>query len=255
MASCFIPFTSRNLESSFFVFRQTVVLVDELIDALKRFSLSTVSLGCVNSAIFTSIHGSMIIWCGAWIKRSKENKESLDGTLQSMLKNEVLSIAVLIDYCFFDAYGGSSRDGSPTAEFYRGDTISMYSANFSSKDDIQQASYAALAIFKSNFLKMKGSSTSGVCLKSQKQHRIIGLSVWKSLEDCYSYIFDVDYREVVLPYLDDAIIRSMEFKYDIFRVAFVSGDEEKEATFNSQPHHFPASLIGNGFEVVNHKLD
>lgn len=254
MASCFIPFTSRNLESTFFVFRQTVVLVDELIAALKRFSLSTQNLlGCVHSAIFTSIHGSMIIWYGAWIKRSEENKESLNATLRSMLKNEVLSMAVLIDNCFFDAYGGSSRDGSPAAEFLRGDTISMYSGYFSSTDDVQEVSYAALAIFKSNFLKMKGSSTSGVCLKSQKQPRIIGLSVWKSLEDCYSYIFDIDVREVVLPYLDDHIVRSMEFKYDVFRVAFVSGEEEKEGLMSSQPH-FPTTLIGNGFEAVNNKM-
>ncbi|XP_057510460.1 uncharacterized protein LOC130792886 isoform X1 [Actinidia eriantha] len=121
---CFVPFNNRNLDLSFYVFRPMVVLVDELVESLKHFSLCTESLGCVHSAVFRSIHGNMIIWYGAWMKRSNENKELLNETLLSMLTN-VSSMAILIDYSFFDAYAGESRNGSPAAKFFTGDTISM----------------------------------------------------------------------------------------------------------------------------------
>lgn len=58
--ACFVPFNNRNLDTSFFVFRPTVVLVDEFVDTLKHFSGSTESLGCVRSSIFRSIHGNMV---------------------------------------------------------------------------------------------------------------------------------------------------------------------------------------------------
>ncbi|KAJ6895016.1 hypothetical protein NC652_028688 [Populus alba x Populus x berolinensis] len=79
--ACFVPFNNRNLEISFFIFRPIVAVVDELVETLKHFSACTESLGCVQSSIFKSIHGNMIIWYGAWMKKSCENKELLTGEL------------------------------------------------------------------------------------------------------------------------------------------------------------------------------
>lgn len=121
--ACYVPFNSRNLDISFFMFRPTVVYVDDLIEALKQFSCYTESLGCVHSSIFTSIHGNMvaiyafllrliefwsiaflcvhqrclvfgrwlvnfcvqIVWYGAWMKRNDENKQLLVSALVSIL--------------------------------------------------------------------------------------------------------------------------------------------------------------------------
>lgn len=58
--ACFVPFNNRNLETSFFIFRPIVALVDELVETLKHFSACTESLGCVQSSIFKSIHGNMV---------------------------------------------------------------------------------------------------------------------------------------------------------------------------------------------------
>lgn len=58
--ACFIPFNNRNLDISFFAFRPTVVLVGDLIDALKHFSSCTETLGCVQSCLIQSIHGNMV---------------------------------------------------------------------------------------------------------------------------------------------------------------------------------------------------
>ncbi|KAK2989962.1 hypothetical protein RJ640_004125 [Escallonia rubra] len=220
--ACFIPFNNRNLDIIFFVFRPTVVLVDELVEALKQFSLCTESLGCVHSALLRSIHGNMILWYGAWMKRSSENKELLNTDLLSMLAN-ISSMAILIDHSYFEAYAGESRDGSPAAKFSTGDTISM-SAAVLPTDDLNQIdlSYAHLALFKSRFLKMDGAA-AGVCLKSQITPRVVSLYVWKSLHSCYSWILNSDnnYRKAVLPYVDGL---SLDVKYDIFKVVYVSGD-------------------------------
>ncbi|PSS11784.1 Polypeptide N-acetylgalactosaminyltransferase [Actinidia chinensis var. chinensis] len=195
-----------------------VVLVDELVESLKHFSLCTESLGCVHSAVFRSIHGNMIIWYGAWMKRSNENKELLNATLLSMLTN-VSSMAILIDYSFFDAYAGESRDGSPAAKFFTGDTISM-NAILLHKNNTNDLSYALLAIFKSHLAKMDGV-VAGVCLKCHSQTRTVNLFVWKSLQCCYSWILKSDYRKTLLPFLDHL---PFEVKYDMFRAVYVSGD-------------------------------
>lgn len=55
-----VPFNNQNLDTSFFVFKPTVVIVDDLVHGLKQFSLTTESLGCVQSSIFRSIHGNMV---------------------------------------------------------------------------------------------------------------------------------------------------------------------------------------------------
>ncbi|KAL6992203.1 hypothetical protein U1Q18_010310, partial [Sarracenia purpurea var. burkii] len=136
----------------------------------------------------------------------------------SMLKN-VSDMAILIDHSFYDAYAGESRDGTPAAKFSTGDTISMNAVLFTD-DGVKDLSYACLAAFRSRFSKMDGV-VAGVCLKCQSQPRSVNLFVWKSLQCCYSWILTADYRNTVIPYLDNV---PLEVKYDIFRVVCVSGD-------------------------------
>ncbi|KAJ9135821.1 hypothetical protein P3X46_032956 [Hevea brasiliensis] len=216
--ACFVPFNNRNLDISFFVFKPTVVLVDKFVETLKHFSGSTENLGCVQSSIFRSIHGNMIIWYGAWMKKFSENKELLTSALLSMLAN-TSSMAIITEHGFFDAYAGESRDGSSAAKFSTGDAISM-NIIVPQSGDINDLSYANLAIFKSHFLKMEGAS-AGVCLNCQSMPSVTCLYVWKSLQFCYSWIINSDHRRTMLPYLERF---SLDIKYDIFRVVFVSSD-------------------------------
>ncbi|XP_057462526.1 uncharacterized protein LOC130752712 [Actinidia eriantha] len=232
--TCFVPFNNRNLDTSFFAFRPMVVLVDELVEALKHFSLCTETLGCVHSAIFRSIHGNMIIWYGAWMKKSNEPKELLKATIITMLEN-VSTMAMLIDHSFFDAYAGESRDGSLAAKFSTGDIVSM-NAVVPTNEGIYDFSYACLALFRSYFINMDGAK-AGVCLKCQNQPRIVNLFVWRSLQSCYSWILTTDYRKTVLPYLEDY---HLEVKYDIFRVVYVSSDNV--VNFQSTPHQMYENL-------------
>ncbi|KAB1222695.1 hypothetical protein CJ030_MR2G027550 [Morella rubra] len=217
--ACFVPFTNRNLGLSFFVFRPTDVLVDEFVDALKEFSLRTESLGCVQNSIFKSIHGNMIVWYGAWLKTSCENKESLTTSLISMLTH-ISSMAILTKYSFFETYGGESRDGSVAVRFHTGDTISVYEAVVASSEDVDDVSYACLAIFRSRFLKMEGVA-AGVCFRCEDKPRVGCLHVWKSLQFCYSWVINSDNKTSMMPYLDRF---PLEIKYDIFRVVYVNGD-------------------------------
>lgn len=57
---CFVPFNSRNLDISFFVFRPVGVLVEDFVEALKAFSFFSEDHGCTNSAVFKSIHGNLV---------------------------------------------------------------------------------------------------------------------------------------------------------------------------------------------------
>ncbi|GAY34019.1 hypothetical protein CUMW_009310 [Citrus unshiu] len=214
--ACFVPFNNRNLDISFFVFRPTVVLVEELVDALKDFSACTETLGCVNSSIFRSIHGNLIIWYAAWMKRSRENKEMLISSLLQMLKS-LSNKGVLVEYRFVDAYAGESKEGSCVAKFYTGDVICLNVAT-STAGDLNDVSYANLAIFKDRFWKMEGA-VSGVCLKLQDMPAVSCLYVWKSLQHCYSWILNADHRKTMVPYLDRF---KLDIKYDIFRVVYVS---------------------------------
>ncbi|KAL2473824.1 uncharacterized protein Fot_49560 [Forsythia ovata] len=237
--ACFVPFNNRNLDICFLVFRPTVVFVDDLVGALKQFSRCTENLGCVHNAIFRSIHGNMIVWYGAWRKRSNENKQLLNETMISMLTN-VASMAILIHSSFFEAYAGEARDGSPAAKFFNGDIISLSSATLSAHNLNENTfSYACLAIFKDRFLKMEGA-TAGVCLKSQTLPKIVGLFVWKTLHLYYSYILNSDYRNTVLRYFDGL---RLDTKYDVFRVVYVSGDNAVNKQF--YPHY---KILENEFE-------
>ncbi|KAF2316735.1 hypothetical protein GH714_042076 [Hevea brasiliensis] len=196
--------------------RPTMVLVDELIETLKHFSGSTESLGCAQSSILRSIHGNMIIWYGAWMKKSSENKELLTAALLSMLTS-ISSMAILIEHGFFDAYAGESRDGSSAAKFSTGDAISI-NIIVPQSGDVNDLSYANLALFKSHFLKMEGAS-AGVCLNCQSKPKVASLYVWKSLQFCYSWIINSDHRRTMLPYLERF---SLDIKYDIFRVVLLA---------------------------------
>ncbi|KAJ8761941.1 hypothetical protein K2173_006543 [Erythroxylum novogranatense] len=232
----FVPFNNRNLDVSFLVFKPTVVVVDQLIEALRHLSSCTQSLGCVQSSILKSIHGNMILWCGAWMKRSSENKELLTTALLPMLANTT-NMAVLHEYCFFDAYAGESRNGFSATKFSTGDAVSIISLLSQSGNNFNELSYANLAIFKSWFFKMDGA-TSGVCLKSQNTPRVVCLYAWKSLQHCYSWILNTDYRASMIPYLEPF---SLDVKYDIFRVVYVSS--ENAVSYQQVP---PNQMLENG---------
>lgn len=138
---------------------------------------------------------------------------------QLSMLTSISSMAILTDHGFFDAYAGESTDGSSAAKFSTGDAISM-NVIVPQSGDINDLSYANLAIFKSHFLKMEGVS-AGVCLNCQTMPRVASLYVWKSLQFCYSWIINSDHRKTMLPYLERF---SLDIKYDIFRVVFVSSD-------------------------------
>ncbi|KAF8391016.1 hypothetical protein HHK36_023316 [Tetracentron sinense] len=208
--TCFVPFNSKNLDITFFVFRPVVVLMDDLNDALKHFSLCSEGLGCVYNSILQSIHGNMT----------------------SMLSN-VSSMAILLDHSFFDAYAGESRDSSLAAKFSTGDTLSM-TVMVPAIDDVTELSYACLALFKSCFLKMEGV-TAGICFKCHSRPRVACLYVWRSLHSCYSWLLNTDYRKIIQPYLD---LQSHDLKYDIFRVVYVSGDNILNLQFYPAPRMF-----------------
>ncbi|KAK3173957.1 hypothetical protein Dsin_032904 [Dipteronia sinensis] len=214
--ACFVPFNNRNLDISFLVFRPTVVFVDELVEVLKTFSVCTQNLGCVQSSILRSIHGNMIIWYGAWMKRCSENKEMLTSAVLPLLSN-ISGMAILLEHIFFETYAGESREGICVAKFSTGDIVSMNVAT-PTAGDLNDLCYANLALFRDHFLKMEGA-VSGVCLKCQNIPRVACFYVWKSMHFCYSWILNSDYRKTMLPYLDKF---KLEIKYDIFRVVFVS---------------------------------
>lgn len=228
--ACYMPFNSRNLDVNILVLKPKVVVVDELVDALKHFSSWTETFGCVHSSILQSIHGNMIIWYGAWMKRSDEDKKILNSAIISMMTN-ISSMAVLMDYNFFETYAGESKTGSPAAKFFTGDTVSFSVIAHSGEDNVSEVdlSYAILATFKSSFLSMDGV-TSGVCLKKYRDENnknavpdefVLNFFVWKSQQSCYSYILKSDIKDVIVPYLKGL---SLNLKYDIFRVIYVSSD-------------------------------
>ncbi|XP_077242237.1 uncharacterized protein LOC143882664 isoform X2 [Tasmannia lanceolata] len=179
-----------------FRFLPVGVFVDDLIEVLKCFSFHSEYHGCAYSSVLQSIHGNLI----------------------SALTN-VSSMAMLVEYGFFDTYAGESKDGLPVAKFTTSDTISMGSM-LPSSDDLSDLSYASLAVLKSCFLKMDGAS-SVVCFRSYDKPRVGCLHVWKSLHSCYSWLLGSDYRNTMSPYVNHL---SIKFLYDIFRVVYVSND-------------------------------
>ncbi|XP_058091306.1 uncharacterized protein LOC131237492 [Magnolia sinica] len=235
---CFVPFSNRNLDISFFVFRPVGLFSDELIEALKYFSFCCEDHGCTYSSVFKSIHGNLVIWYGAWLKRSNEKKKQLTATLISALAN-ISNLAVLMDYGFFESYAGESKDGHPAAKFSSGDTISMCSM-LPCSDDLSDLSYACLAVLKSCFLKMEGVS-AGVCFRCHDRPRVACLHVWKSLHSCYAWFLSSNYRKTLSPFLDHLYV---DIKYDVFRVVYVSSDD----TLNLRVFP-PSPTLANGEAV------
>ncbi|KAI7725179.1 hypothetical protein M8C21_009798 [Ambrosia artemisiifolia] len=242
MAS-FMPFSNKNLDIFMCALRPTVAIVDDLLDTLKHFSLFTETLGCIHSSIFKSIHGNLIIWYGAWIKRSNDNKELLHEALFSMLTN-LKTMAILIDHNFMVAYGGKARDGSPAAKFSTGDTVCFSITRLLSNTKMkeQEFVYTCFSMFQSYFHKMDGTN-AGVCLKCETRPIMINFYVWKNLQSCYTFLLKNDHREA----LQNGIVEATIFvKYDIFKVVYVSADN-----VSSHQYYPPHKLLENQeFEVL-----
>ncbi|KAG9439387.1 hypothetical protein H6P81_019552 [Aristolochia fimbriata] len=216
---CLVPFGSRNLDISFFVFRPTGVVVEELVEALKWFSFCAEDHGCAYSALFKSIHGNLIIWYGAWIKRSEEKKKLLNASLLSTL-TKVSSLAILLDYGFFEPYAGESKDGHSYTKISTGDTVSM-TAMSPNSHGVEALSYACLAVLRSIYIKTEGVS-SAICFQCNDKPMVATMHVWKSLQSCYTWLLKSDPRKTIAPYVKH-LAASVE--YDVFRVVFVSNDD------------------------------
>lgn len=230
--ACFMPFTNKNLDIFICVLRPTVAIIDDLVDTLKQFSLFTERLGCIHSSIFKSIHGNMIIWYGAWIKRSDENKELLHEALLLALTN-LQSMAVVLDHDFMAAYGGEARDGSPAAKFSTGDIVCFNTTHLASDTKMNQQDfvYTCFSVFQSYFHKMDGT-VAGVCLKYESIPTMINFYVWKNLQSCYSFALENDHREILQKSFHDATVF---MKYDVFKVVYVSADDV--SSFQYYPPH------------------
>ncbi|XP_042520385.1 uncharacterized protein LOC122093902 [Macadamia integrifolia] len=215
--------------------RPVVVFTEELVDALTHFSVCSESLGCVYSSIFKSIHGNMIIWYGAWMKRSDDQKKLLHETLLSKLQH-ITSMAILLDNSFFNAYAGESKNGFPAAKFSTGDTILVNTMDLRSNGFDDNLPYLCLALFKSYFLKMEGLA-AGVCFQCEDRPRVACLYVWKSLQACYSWLLNSDYRNTIHLYLEPF---SPNIKYDIFKVVYVNSEDELNLGL------FPPRVLENG---------
>ncbi|KAJ8510894.1 hypothetical protein OPV22_001328 [Ensete ventricosum] len=231
---CFVPFDNKKLDVSFFAFRPTGVFADELVDAMKYFSFHAEDLGCVYSSVLRSIHGNMILWYGAWLRRSPDNRKMLNDALLSVLE-ELSTMGVLLHHGFFEAFFGESKDGSSVAKFSSGDTIFL-TAMASTPRDVADLSYACLALHRSFFAKTDGLS-AGVLLRCNDQPVVAALMVWKSLHACYSWLLRSDYRNTILPYFSHL---SQDSQFDVFKVVYVNCDE----ILNVSP--FPPQTIGGG---------
>ncbi|XP_068656843.1 uncharacterized protein [Aristolochia californica] len=216
---CLVPFDNRNLDISFFVFRPTGVVVEELVEALKWFSFCAEDHGCAYSALFKSIHGNLIIWYGAWRKRSEEKKKLLKASLLSSL-TKVSYLAILLDYGFFEPYAGESKDGLHNTKISTGDIVSM-TAMPPNSHGLEALSYACLAVLKSVFLKMEGVS-SAVCFQCHDRPMVASIHVWKSLESCYTWLLSSDHRRTISPYVNHL---AATVEYDVFKVVYVSNDD------------------------------
>ncbi|KAK1375510.1 Serine incorporator 4 [Heracleum sosnowskyi] len=233
--ACCMPLKSSNLNVNILVLEPTVV-VDQLVEALKHFTSWSVTFGCIHSSILQSIHGNMIIWYGAWMKRSDDNQKLLDSALLFMLA-KISSMADIVANNFFQAYGGESKNGFLAARFSTGDTVSLSDMAYSSPNNASELDLpnTILATFQSRFLTMDGA-TSGVCLKkyynytdSRANDSVLNFCVWESLEYCYSYIMRSDIKYEGL---------SVHLKHYISRVIYVSGEDVLNFQHSPWPPHF-----------------
>ncbi|XP_039115400.1 uncharacterized protein LOC120250639 [Dioscorea cayenensis subsp. rotundata] len=216
---CYLPFNRNNLDISFIVLRPVGVFTDELISTMKYFSLHAEDFGCLSSSLFKSIHGNLVVWYGAWIKRSTEDRKTLADNLVAAL-SQITHLAILLNHGFFEAYVGESKDGRPAAKFSTGDILFLVSMP-SISNDTSDLSYACLALLRSHFSK-EGSLSSTVCLQCKDQPMVATLQVWESLQACYSWLLSSDYRNTYMPYISPL---TCDTQFDIFKVVYVSSDE------------------------------
>jgi len=161
-----------------------------------------------------------------------------------MLAINVTGMAVLVEHNFLEAYAGESRNGSLTVKLSTGDIISMHSVVTVTRD-LNDLSYAALAIFRSRFSKIDGI-TSGLCMKGQCLPSVVCIHVWQSLQFCYSWILHPDHRNWMMPYLERF---SIQMKYDIFRVVYVSAENVMNL-----PRVLPHTLLEDAEESTPHLM-
>ncbi|KAI0495109.1 hypothetical protein KFK09_025256 [Dendrobium nobile] len=235
---CFVPF-KNNLDLTFFVLRSVSILDDEIIHSMKCFSFQAEDLGCVYSSVMKSIHGNLIVWYGAWIKRSEENRHILNKTLLSAIE-DLSHLAILIQHGFYSVYAGESKDGQLNARFSTGDTI-LLCGMVPSSDDSSDLSYACMAILRSSFNNVE-ASTAGVCLQCRDRPMVAMLHVWKSLQSCYTWLITADYRRTIRPYISNF---SNEAQFDIFKVIYVSSDDVLNCEI-SQSKSVIGSRVGKG---------
>lgn len=165
---------------------------------------------------------------------------------KSAVNANLSHLAILLDYGFFEAYAGESKDEkggliNTAAKFATGDTISM-TAILPKSEDVSDLSYACLAVMRSCFLRMEGV-VSGVCFKCLDKPMVASLHVWKSLHSCYSWLLTSDHRKLISPYINHL---SSRVDYDLFRVEYVSSDDVVNVR-----HFLPAR--GQSTVATNHR--
>ncbi|CAN0911413.1 hypothetical protein LINGRAPRIM_LOCUS1198 [Linum grandiflorum] len=228
--ACFLPLNNKSLDISFIALRPTVVIVDEAIDALKHFSSAALDMGCVVNCILKSIHGNIILWYGAWSKKSTQNKRLLTASIVRLAKM-LSGKAILIELGFYDAYAGETKDGSSVSAVARFATVVPKPAAAKCCASYDDLSYANLALFRSRFPTMKGAA-SGVCLGCPTLPRLACFYVWTSLRACYSWLLNSDCRSSA-----DGL--GLDVKYDIFTVACVC--DEWSRFPEPEPTRWPGS--------------
>ncbi|WOL17787.1 hypothetical protein Cni_G26580 [Canna indica] len=221
---CFVPFDEEKVEISFLVFRPRGVFSDELIDAMKLFSFHAEDLGCLYSSVLKSMHGNLqIVWYGAWIRRSPENRQILKDALLSVLE-EVSSLGALVHHAFVKAFFGETKEsGKAAAKFSTGDTVFLSAMAASTPRQMADLSYAFVALHKSFFPKMDGVAACAY-FRSDEEPVVYSLVVWESLGACYTWLLESDYRNTMLPYVSHLVCEGGGQK-DVFKVVYVSSDE------------------------------
>ncbi|KAL4200602.1 hypothetical protein AMTRI_Chr02g254420 [Amborella trichopoda] len=230
MMPCFIPFSNNNLQITFFAFKPHGGCGAELVDSLKRFSFWSEALGCAYAAVFKSIHGNLVVWYGAWTKRSTDQGEIANIPLVQALLRSASHQATILDTGLFQVCFGESKDGIPASKFSSGDTVSIHML-FTGLDNLYNLTYGCMALAKSYFSNVEGVSSAS-CLSSLDNPKVLCLHVWKSLDMCYSWLLGLDGGTTMRPLISHLV---KDIKYDVFKVVYVMGDEIMCLNYPSGP--------------------
>ncbi|KAG0501843.1 hypothetical protein HPP92_001915 [Vanilla planifolia] len=185
---------------------------------MKCFSFQAEDLGCLHNSVMKSVHGNLVVWYGAWIKRSEENRRILYNTLLSAIQ-DLSHLGILLQHGFYDVYAGESNDGQPHARFSSGDAVLLCGMVPVSNDTSELLCLHGDP--RSGFRKAEGS-VAGACLQCRDRPMVAMLHVWKSLQACYSWLIASDYRKTIRPYISNFI---NDAQFDVFRVIYVSSDD------------------------------